>query len=180
MLTLLLLIKGTKQFKEFNYLKQMTQLPPEPLLQSHATFILDCIACGVFTVDEDMKITYFNRTAEKITGVSQDDAIGYYCFEVLKANICEKTCVLRRSLETGTEFSHNEVNILRNDGKRIPVSICTAVLKDETGKKSAVLKLSRISPNMRSLKKRSNEAILMMILFPNTISYRKCLIFYST
>jgi len=113
----------------------MAQFPQKPLLLSHASFILDCIACGVFTVDEDMKITYFNRTAEKITGVSQDDAIGRYCFEVLKANICEKTCVLRRSLETGTDFSHNEVNILRTDGKRIPVSICTAVLKNETGKK---------------------------------------------
>ena len=113
----------------------MTHNPSQTLLQSHATFVLDCISCGVFTVDEDMKITYFNRAAEKITGITQQNAIGNYCFEVLKANICEKTCVLRRSLETGTDFIHNHVNILRTDGKRIPVSICTAVLKDETGKK---------------------------------------------
>ncbi len=113
----------------------MAQHPSQSLLQSQATFILDCISCGVFTVDEDMKITYFNRAAEKITGVSRQEAIGNYCFEVLKANICEKTCVLRRSLETGTGFIHNKVNILRTDGKRVPVSICTAVLKDETGKK---------------------------------------------
>ena len=113
----------------------MTGSPQKPLIQSHASTILDCIACGVFTVDEDMRITYFNCMAEKITGVSRQDAIGNYCFEVLKANICEKTCVMRRSLETGIKFRSNKVNILRSNGKRIPINICTAVLKDKTGKK---------------------------------------------
>ncbi|MCG3156409.1 MAG: Anaerobic nitric oxide reductase transcription regulator NorR [bacterium] len=103
-------------------------LPP-----AHAQTILDSIADGVFTVDEKMRITYFNRAAEKITGVSRREAIGQYCFEVLRANVCERTCSLRCSFETGEQTINRHVNILRADGKQIPISISTAVLRDDNG-----------------------------------------------
>ena len=37
--------------------------------------ILDSISEGVFTVDKEWRITYFNRAAEKITGVAKEEAI---------------------------------------------------------------------------------------------------------
>ncbi|MDP2105403.1 MAG: PAS domain-containing protein, partial [Desulfobulbaceae bacterium] len=49
--------------------------------------ILDSIADGVFTVDPELNITFFNKSAEKITGVSQKEAIGQKCFDVFRANI---------------------------------------------------------------------------------------------
>jgi PAS domain S-box-containing protein len=78
-----------------------------------------------------MRITYFNKAAERITGVARKDAIGQYCFEVLRANICEKICALKCSFSTGKEMINKQVNILRADGKQIPISISTAVLRDE-------------------------------------------------
>ena len=96
--------------------------------------ILDSIADGVFTVDEDWKITYFNRAAEEITGIKTQDALGRYCFEVFKANICEDDCCLRQTLETGKSNVHKTAYIIRHDGKRIPISISTAVLRDQAGK----------------------------------------------
>jgi PAS domain S-box-containing protein len=45
--------------------------------------ILDSIADGVFTVDQNWHITSFNRAAEKITGVVRDEAIGQLCKDVL-------------------------------------------------------------------------------------------------
>ncbi|MBL0177094.1 MAG: sigma 54-interacting transcriptional regulator [Ignavibacteria bacterium] len=98
-----------------------------------ANTILDSIADGVFTVDTAMRITSFNRAAERITGVLRDSAVGQYCFEVLRANICEQTCALRCSFETGGETIGKQVNILRADGREIPISISTAVLHDEAG-----------------------------------------------
>ncbi len=103
-------------------------LPPD-----FANAILDSIADGVFTVDKNMVITFFNRAAEKITGVSREDAIGRYCFEVLRSNICEKTCPIRCSLQTGEEIIDRHENILRADGKLIPISISSAILRDEDG-----------------------------------------------
>ena len=51
--------------------------------------ILDSINDGVFTVDEQWRITSFNRAAERITGVKRADALGRPCCEVFRASICE-------------------------------------------------------------------------------------------
>jgi hypothetical protein len=62
---------------------------------------LDSIADGVFTVDQQWRITSFNRAAERITGVRRGDALGRPCCEVFRASICETACTLRRTLTTG-------------------------------------------------------------------------------
>jgi PAS domain S-box-containing protein len=128
-------------------------LPP-----AHAQTILDSIADGVFTVDEKMRITYFNRAAERITGVSRQEAIGQFCFEVLRANVCERTCSLRCSFETGKETINRHVNILRADGKQIPISISTAVLRDETGRVTGGVETFRDLSALEELQKEIKRA----------------------
>ena len=105
----------------------------KPLTEIHTSTILDCIVEGVFTVDRDLKITYFNHAAEKLTGVSKQDAIGQYCFEALRTNICEKSCPISESLKSGKDTINLQVNILRPDGKQVPISVNASVLKDEDG-----------------------------------------------
>jgi PAS domain S-box-containing protein len=95
--------------------------------------ILDSIADGVFTVDHEWRITSFNRAAEEITGVSREEAVGQTCREVLKADVCDRHCVLRYTKETGREVINRTVHIINAQGRRLPVSISTALLKDETG-----------------------------------------------
>ena len=101
---------------------------------THTDIILDSITEGVFTVDENMVITYFNEAAEKITGIPKNKALGQYCFEVMRANICETNCALKCSLKTGKTVIDKRVNVLRDDGKELFVSISTSLLKDENGK----------------------------------------------
>jgi len=95
--------------------------------------ILDSIADGVFTVDKDWNITSFNRAAERITGITLQKAVGQKCFDILHANICQTECAIRRTLKTSEEIIDLSVNILDKEGKIIPISISTAVLKDEKG-----------------------------------------------
>jgi PAS domain S-box-containing protein len=94
---------------------------------------LDSIADGVFTVDEQWRITSFNRAAEQITGVKRDDAVGRPCCEVFRASICETACALRQTLATGRPIVNKAVYILDARGNRIPISISTAVFRDENG-----------------------------------------------
>jgi PAS domain S-box-containing protein len=103
-------------------------------IQNQTRIILDSIADGVFTVDSDWKITSFNRAAEKITGITKDEAIGRYCWEVFKASICEKECSLKRTLKTKKPVINQHIFIVNSKGDRIPVSISTAILEDEKGK----------------------------------------------
>ena len=96
--------------------------------------ILDSIADGVFTVDDQWRITSFNRAAERITGVKRDDALGRSCCEVFRASICETACALRRTLATGRPVVNKAVYILDARGNRVPISISTAVFKDRGGR----------------------------------------------
>ncbi len=108
-------------------------MPQTPIKSTHAQAILDCVVDGVFTVDAEMRITYFNCAAERITGIPRDQAIGQYCFEVLRANICERACALQCSITSGQQTVGMKVDILRPDGRQIPISISTAALRSETG-----------------------------------------------
>lgn len=95
--------------------------------------ILDSIADGVFTIDLDNNITFFNRAAERITGISRDQAAGQKCFDVFRANICQNACALQKSIETGEELINLRINILNSEGRAIPISVSTSVIRDENG-----------------------------------------------
>jgi len=99
--------------------------------KDQTSIILDSIADGVFTVDLDWRITSFNRAAELITGIGKEEALGRQCWEVFRANICERQCALRHTIETGKRIANQSIYIVASDGNRIPVSISTAMLKDE-------------------------------------------------
>lgn len=96
--------------------------------------ILESIADGVFTIDDDWRLTSFNRAAERITGTPRRRAIGQKCFDVFHANICQTACALKRTLETGKEIINLPVNILNGRGETLPISISTAVMRDKRGK----------------------------------------------
>ncbi|MBN2445351.1 MAG: sigma 54-interacting transcriptional regulator [Phycisphaerae bacterium] len=95
--------------------------------------ILESIADGVFTVDDDWRITSFNAAAERITGVAREEAIGQHCCDVFRASICEGQCALRQTRETGRAIVNKAVYIIDAGGQRIPISISAATLKDASG-----------------------------------------------
>lgn len=101
--------------------------------EKHFNVILDSIMDGVFTVDKCWKIISFNRAAESITKVPSAEAIGKRCSEVLRASICESDCALKRTMETGKPIACKPIYIIDSHGDRIPISISTALLKDEDG-----------------------------------------------
>ena len=95
--------------------------------------ILDSINEGVFTVDLQWRITGFNRAAEQITKVSRKEALGRQCCDVFRANICENACILRRTISSGKPILNATAHIFNQTGKRIPIRISTAVLRDDAG-----------------------------------------------
>ena len=95
--------------------------------------ILSSIADGVFTVDQEWRITSFNRAAERITGVPASEAIGKRCSEVFHADICERKCALRQTMETGRELIDYPAKILNFRGRSVPITLSTAVLRNAEG-----------------------------------------------
>ena len=95
--------------------------------------ILNSIADGVFTTDNDGKITFMNKAAEEITGFLSKEAIGHQCFEVFRADICLSRCALKETLKTKKDIINLPATILKKGGQKVPISISTAVLKNERG-----------------------------------------------
>lgn len=100
-------------------------------LQTEA--ILESISDGVFTIDLDWRITYFNRAAEEITGVPRGEAIGQRCAEVFRSSMCGVGCALKQTIKTGEPVIGKAGYIITPDEHRLPISISTAVLRDADG-----------------------------------------------
>lgn len=95
--------------------------------------ILESISDGVFTVDQDWRVTSFNRAGEEITGVPRIEALGQRCSEVFRASICGADCALQQTMKTGKPIIGKTCYIINANGDRIPISISTAVLRDADG-----------------------------------------------
>ena len=128
-----------------------------PSKSTHFETILDSIADGVFTIDLDFNITYFNHSAETITGVSKDQALGQKCFDVFRANICQTSCALGQTIHTGKKGINIPINLLTSQGDRISATVSTSVLMDNQGKTIGGVEIFRDITAVETLRKNINK-----------------------
>ncbi len=124
---------------------------------THYETILDSIADGVFTIDLDFNIRYFNQAAEKITGVTKGQAIGQKCYDVFRANICQTSCVLHATMQTGEQKINVPINILNSQGERVSASVSTSALLDESGETIGGVEIFRDLTTEEMLRRNINE-----------------------
>jgi PAS domain S-box-containing protein len=103
-------------------------------MESRERVILDSINEGVFTVDLNWRVNCFNRAAQRITGVSRQEAFGRPCSEVLRADVCQQACALRRTMSSGLPVVNAMAHIVNHLGQRVPVRLSTALVRDAEGR----------------------------------------------
>ncbi|MBW1837230.1 MAG: PAS domain S-box protein, partial [Deltaproteobacteria bacterium] len=96
--------------------------------------ILNRIPDGLFTMDGDRRITYFNPAAEEITGFPADEAIGMYCKDVFKSPVCGTDCAFKLATAGGYNIRNREFEIVDLEGRKIPVLCSTSVFVDHAGR----------------------------------------------
>ncbi|MGB9630311.1 MAG: sigma-54 interaction domain-containing protein, partial [Thermodesulfobacteriota bacterium] len=94
--------------------------------------VLESISDGVFTVDFEKKITFFNKAAESITGFKAEEAIGQYCFDIFRADICQTKCPIDSAIKGHPQISVH-ARIIDKSGEQKPVCINSALLKNSDG-----------------------------------------------
>jgi len=119
--------------------------------------ILNSIADGVFTVDENWQITSFNQAAALITGVERSEALGRRCKDILRANVCETSCALRQTMQTGQPIINKPVHIVDAQGRRKSITISSALLKDQEGRIIGGVETFRDMTVVEELRKRLNK-----------------------
>lgn len=120
----------------------------------HLRKVLDCIDEGVFTVDADKSITFFNRAAERITGFSADEAVGRPCRDVFRADVCGADCILDRVAQTGGSVTQCRVNIIDRNGRSLGVHVNAAALCDSGGNFTGGIETFRDASTEEELRRR--------------------------
>ncbi|NNK95667.1 MAG: PAS domain-containing protein, partial [Desulfobacterales bacterium] len=93
--------------------------------------VLDSIVEGVFTVDEQMNITSFNASAERMTGWTQEEVLGQPCKTIFKSNICDVSCAVSNSTRNNSNVCYdNDIYITKKSGVTFPVSVSATPLVD--------------------------------------------------
>ncbi len=107
----------------------------EQIYHKEESFVetLNRIPDGLFTTDEEYRITFFNPAAEKITGFLAYDAVGMYCKDVFKNPICETDCALKRAVLNGEDIHNREYVIRDIQGKEVPIICSTSAFRDSDG-----------------------------------------------
>jgi PAS domain S-box-containing protein len=125
----------------------------EHLYQKEESFveILNRIPDGLFTTDQEWRITYFNPAAEKITGFSAYDAVGMYCKDVFKNSICESDCALKQAIAEGRDIHNREYEITSIDGKNIPIICSTSAVRDAAGRFAGGLEIFKDISELKRL-----------------------------
>lgn len=96
--------------------------------------VLDSVPEGIFTVDMDWNITFFNQTAVQISGVPADQAVGQKCWEVLASSVCDRECPMQPCFKEGRAVVSRSGFVFSPDGEKVPIGISSSPLKDKNGK----------------------------------------------
>jgi diguanylate cyclase (GGDEF)-like protein/PAS domain S-box-containing protein len=101
--------------------------------------IIDNLYDGVYFVDRDRVITYWNKGAERITGYTARQTIGRACRDNLLNHVtangvqlCLNNCPLAAVMEDGRE-REAEVFVHHAGGHRIPIIIRATAMRDDAG-----------------------------------------------
>ncbi|NQU06538.1 MAG: sigma 54-interacting transcriptional regulator [Calditrichaeota bacterium] len=94
--------------------------------------IVESISDGVMAVNNDLQVIYFNNSAEIITGKKREVVIGMDCNTVM--SVCDGDCAMIETIKSKKRIVNQYVCINHSDGKEVPISVSTALLKDKTGK----------------------------------------------
>jgi diguanylate cyclase (GGDEF)-like protein/PAS domain S-box-containing protein len=102
--------------------------------------LLESISDGVYYVDRQRRILYWNAGAERITGFTPADVLGRRCKDRILNHcdehgtiLCDDHCPLLDTIRDGKQREAH-VYLHHKDGHRKPVRVCAAPIHDRDGK----------------------------------------------
>jgi diguanylate cyclase (GGDEF)-like protein/PAS domain S-box-containing protein len=101
--------------------------------------LLDNLIDGLYLVDRDGRITYWNKAAENLSGYAADEVLGKKCSDNILMHVdeqgnslCGDHCPLQKAIADGLSQTA-EINLLHKEGYRLPVAIRIAPIRDSSG-----------------------------------------------
>jgi PAS domain S-box-containing protein len=114
--------------------------------------VINSIADGIYTIDLDMRLTGFSRSAEKMTGYREAEVLGMKCSEVLRSSVCETDCPLKWTLRNRQPVQNCTATLVGKDDQRIPAFLSSDLLRDADGEVCGCIAVIRDRSEVESLK----------------------------
>jgi len=102
---------------------------------------------GVYVVDKNRKIIFWNKSSELITGYKSEEVVNANCFQNILRHVtidgvelCHNGCPLHNTLKTG-KVNSGELFLHHKDGHRIPVSVKTFPVYDDNKNITAAIEV---------------------------------------
>jgi diguanylate cyclase (GGDEF)-like protein/PAS domain S-box-containing protein len=144
--------------------------------------LLDNLSDGVYVVDRDRRINYWNRGAEAISGRSPEEITGRFCQDNLLKHIneagielCKNGCPLLATIKDGAARSA-EVSLLHKDGHRVPVFVRTSPIRDSDGEIIGAIETFQDNTEKFVYRRKIEELERLALIDPLTgLPNRRCL-----
>ncbi len=105
---------------------------------------------GVYFVDPDRRITYWNRGAERITGYAAAEVVGTKCEDNILVHVdekgtelCKEKCPLLLTMEQKTPHTLDLIYLHHKEGHRVPVTITVFLARNQDGELVGAVEIFR-------------------------------------
>jgi diguanylate cyclase (GGDEF)-like protein/PAS domain S-box-containing protein len=138
----------------------MKKTPPEHKFHKS---LIDNLYDGVYFVDIERKITYWNNGAERITGYPASAMVGRFCHDNILdhvtddgCHLCTDGCPLLATI-ADSKPREAEVHLRHADGFRVPVLARTSPIHDENNQVVGAVEIFSNNQSLFKMKRRVDE-----------------------
>ncbi len=118
---------------------------------------LNILSHGILLLDSNLKIIFFNDSFQTLTGFTLDQARGIECKYIVRSNMCDLNCPLKKMKSDASPQCY-EGDIINKNRKKIPVKITYSPIIDEDGNFAAWVAIFEEITHSLNNKKDESEA----------------------
>ncbi len=137
--------------------------------------LLDNLYDGVYFVDRERKISYWNIGAERISGYLAREVVGRHCYDNLLQHIteggkrlCLDGCPLQATIQDG-QPREAEVYLRHAEGHRVPILVRTAPILDKHNRVIGAVEIFSNNQTLMKMRRRVSQLEQTVIYDPLTL-----------
>ena len=104
------------------------------ILHEQFSQLLENLGIGVFTVDIERRITSFNETVQRLSGLKEDEVIGKKCYEVFFSDLCHGQCMYSEAVKASGKPLAFDIEIQDESGGRRRITKLVSPILSSDGK----------------------------------------------
>ncbi|HEY0939821.1 MAG TPA: ATP-binding protein [Steroidobacter sp.] len=103
---------------------------------------MNSIGDAVITIDSELRVSFFNPVAERLSGWTQADAIGKPATEVFNIRLTSGATfasIIEQAMREGIVLNIDEATLTRRDGSTTSIDDSVAPIRDESGRMTGLV-----------------------------------------